>query len=108
MRKLTSRGFRKCGTFWVYDFLKGSYWLSKSSQILRKKWRGRRRHKKSHGHNFDFSGLARNQRGPNMVGSTLIPWRARKIKIVAVTFFVTPLNFANGPKISKSVDFEQQ
>ena len=33
MRKLTSRGFRKCGTFWVYDFLKGSYWLSKYSNI---------------------------------------------------------------------------
>ena len=31
--KLTSRGFRKCGTFWVYDFLKGSYWLSKFSHF---------------------------------------------------------------------------
>merc|ERR1712018_724551 len=40
--KLTSRGFRKCGTFWVYDFLKGSYWLSKSSKISKKKM-GRRR-----------------------------------------------------------------
>ena len=30
---LTSWGFRKCGTFWVYDFLKGSYWLSKYSNI---------------------------------------------------------------------------
>ena len=29
MWKLTSWGFRKCDTFWVYDFLKGSYWLSK-------------------------------------------------------------------------------
>ena len=26
MSKLTSWGFRKCGTFWVYNFLKGSYW----------------------------------------------------------------------------------
>ena len=26
----TSSAFRKCGTFGVYDFLKGSYWLSKS------------------------------------------------------------------------------
>ena len=42
MRKLTSRGFRKCGTFGVYDFLKGSYWLSKSSKISKKKM-GRRR-----------------------------------------------------------------
>ena len=37
--KMTSWGFRKSGTFWVYDFLKGSFWLSKSSQIL-KKWVG--------------------------------------------------------------------
>ena len=33
MRKLTSWGFRKCGTFGVYDFLKGSYLLSKSSKF---------------------------------------------------------------------------
>ena len=37
MRKPTSRGFRKCGTFWVYDFLKGSYWLSKSSKVSKNK-----------------------------------------------------------------------
>ena len=30
---LSSRGFRKCGTFGVYDFLKGSYWLSKFSHF---------------------------------------------------------------------------
>ena len=86
MSTLTSQGFRKCGTFWVYDFLKGSYWLSKSSQISKKKWVRGSVPKKSHGHNFDFSGLARNQRLTNRVGSTLIPWRARKIKIVAVSF----------------------
>ena len=34
--KMRSWGFRKCGTFWVYDFLKGSYWRSKLKQILRK------------------------------------------------------------------------
>ena len=33
MWTLTSWGFRKCGTFWVYDFLKGSYWLS-----IRARW----------------------------------------------------------------------
>ena len=37
MWTLTSWGFRKCGSFCVYDFLKGSYWLSKSSQIFKKK-----------------------------------------------------------------------
>ena len=33
MWKSKSRAFRKCGTFWVYDFLKGSYWLSKFSHF---------------------------------------------------------------------------
>ena len=88
-----SRGFRKCGTFWVYDFLKGSYWLSKSSQISKKNWVRGSVPKKSHGHNFNFSGLARNQRLTNRVDFTLIPWRARKIKIVAVSFFLFRLLF---------------
>ena len=34
--KLTSWGFRKCGSFWVWQFSNGSYWLSKSSHIPRK------------------------------------------------------------------------
>jgi len=38
----------------------------------------------------------------------LIQWRAKKIKIVAVSFFLTPHIFGDGGKISKSVDFEQQ
>ena len=46
--------------------------------------------KKRHGHNFDFSDSPLNQRGPHMVGSTLIPCQAWKIKIVAVSFFLTP------------------
>ena len=33
MWKSTSSAFQKCGTFCVYDFLKGSYWLSKFSNI---------------------------------------------------------------------------
>ena len=33
MWKSKSRAFRKCGTFWVYDFLKGSYRLSKFSHF---------------------------------------------------------------------------
>ena len=36
MWKLTSQGFRKCGTFWVWQFLKWSYWLPKSGQNLKK------------------------------------------------------------------------
>ena len=33
IRKLTSRGFRKCGSFCPGEFLKRSYWLSKSSNF---------------------------------------------------------------------------
>ena len=37
MWKLTSWGFQKCGTFWGLKVLNQSYWLSKSSQISKKK-----------------------------------------------------------------------
>ena len=43
--------------------------------------------KKSHGHNFNFSGPSSNQRGTIPIGKPLILGRTRKIKIVAVTFF---------------------
>ena len=105
---LTSWGFRNCGFFWVYDFLKGSYCLSKSSKISRKKMGRRRRQKKRHGHNFDFSGLKRIAKVTHRVDYTCYSFQARKLKIVAVSFFLTPLIFGDGPKISKSVDFEQQ
>ena len=32
--KLTSWGFRKCGSFWLWQFSNGSYWLSNSKKIL--------------------------------------------------------------------------
>ena len=32
MRKLTSRRFQKCGTYWVFEFLNGSYGCSKSTE----------------------------------------------------------------------------
>ena len=57
------------------------------SNFKKKNWVRGSVKKRSHGHNFDFSGLARNQRLTIRVGATLIPCRARKIKIVAVTFF---------------------
>ena len=101
MRKLTSRGFRKCGTFWVYDFLKGSYWLSKSSKISKKKWVGGGV-KKKNCHNFDFSGLKRIAKVTHRVDYACYSFHTRKLKIVAV------LIYGDGPKISKSVDFEQQ
>ena len=46
--------------------------------------------KKRHGHNVEFWGPPSNQRGPNMVGSTLIQWQRSKLKIAAVGFFFTP------------------
>ena len=39
--------------------------------------------KKRHGHNIEFWGLNWNQRGQNMVGSTLIWWQQSKLIIVA-------------------------
>ena len=33
MRKLTSWGFRKCGTFWAYELFNGSYCCSKSKDF---------------------------------------------------------------------------
>ena len=87
MRMLTSWGFRKCGSFGPGEFLKRSYWLSKSSNFSNFFESKMRCQKKRHGHNFDFSGLPRNQRGTNPIGKPLIPCQTRKIKIVAVTFF---------------------
>ena len=50
--------------------------------------------KKRHGHNFNFSDSPLNQRGPHMVGPTLIQWQGQKIKIVAVSFFFLTPHFA--------------
>ena len=46
MRKLTSWGFQKCGSFWVLKVLNQSYWLSKSSENWRKNSKEMRCHKK--------------------------------------------------------------
>ena len=54
IEKLTSWGFRKCGSFCPGEFLKRSYWLSKYSHFpffLKAKCGVQ---KKRHGHNFDF------------------------------------------------------
>ena len=90
------------------QFLKGSYWLSKSSKISKKKWVGRGVTKKKNCHNFDFSGLKRIAKVTHRVDYTCYSFQTRKLKIVAVLFFLTPLIFGDRPKISKSVDFEQQ
>ena len=87
MWKSTSSAFQKCGTFCVYDFLKGSYWLSKFSNISIFFDIQNRCQKKRHGHNFEFSEPALNQARKKWVSQALIQWRVRKIKIVAVSFF---------------------
>ena len=46
MWKLTSWGFRKCGSFRDLEVLNQSYWLSKSSQISKKNCRVTRRYEK--------------------------------------------------------------
>ena len=43
-----------------------------------------------------------------MVARTCYSFQASKLVIVAVSFFVTPLIFGNGPKISQFVNFEQR
>ena len=83
-------------SFGARELFNGSYYCSKSTDFeifgLSPKIRGVT--KKRHGHNFDFLGPPRNQRGTNPIGKPLIPCQTRKIKIVAVTFF---LNASSDP-----------
>ena len=89
MWKLTSRAFRKCGTYWAYHVLNGSYCWSKSDgfEILAPSAKIRGVPKKRHGHNFEFWALPLNQRWANHVGPSLIQFQAPKFEIVAVSFF---------------------
>ena len=90
MRKLTSRRFRKCGSFWASEFLNGSYRCSKLTdcEILGPLPKIRGVAKKRHGHNNEFWALPSNQRGSNMVDYTLIQWQCSKLIIVAVSYFL--------------------
>ena len=89
MWKLTSWGFRKCGTFWGLELLKRSYRRSESddSEIfdLSPKISGVK--KKSHGHNFEFWLLI--WIGPEKyhVRPMFYSYGGLKLKIVAVGFF---------------------
>ena len=49
--------------------------------------------KKRHGHNFDFSGLKRIAGLVHSISYPTYSFQPRKIKIVAVSFFLTPPNF---------------
>ena len=73
----------------MWESPKGSYCCSKSTdfEILGPLAKLRGVTKKSHGHNFDFSGLKRIGWVTNRVDHTCYSFQPRKIKIVAVTFF---------------------
>ena len=92
MWKLTSRAFRKCGTYWACHVFNGSYRPSKMDESEKTdpspKISGVK--KKRHGHNFEFSDPPLNQRLGNPLFSALIQRRLWKLKIVAVSFFATP------------------
>ena len=89
MSKLSSRGFRKCGTFWAYDLFNGSYCCSKSAQGSKSVFvpKNKRCQKKRHGHNFEFSGLKRIAGLVHHMSYLGYSFHAQKIEIVAVSFF---------------------
>ena len=109
MSKLTSWGFQKCHTFWVWESPQGSYCCSKSTdfEILGPLAKLRGVTKKSHGQNFDFLGLKRIGYVTNRVDQTCYSFQPRKIKIVAVTFFCDAA-FCFPKKIEKLLDFDSQ
>ena len=95
--KLTSWGFRKCGTFWCLELLKRSYRRSESddSEIfdLSPKISGVK--KKSHGHNFDLRVSPLIQAHTIPICPTVYQCWSLQIKIVAVGFFLDTDTFQN-------------
>ena len=89
MRKLTSRRFRKCGSFWASEFLNGSYRCSKLTdcEILGPLPKIRGVTKKRHGHNNEFWVLKRIAGPPNHVRRPCYSFQDPQINIVAVSFF---------------------
>ena len=90
MWKLTSWRFRKCVTYWVFQFLNGSYCWSKSedSEILASlaKIRGR---KKKHSVKNQFWELLSNQPLNNPIPPSLIQYGASNLIFGRVLFFFT-------------------
>ena len=104
MWKLTSWGFRKCGSFGDLEVLNHSYRLSKSGQIQKKKIGVTKRDtatirslRRWYGISVCLLGVVTRWFNGSAQNSLLWP----------CLFFVTPLIFGNGLKISKSSDFEQ-
>ena len=89
MRKLTSRRFRKCGSFCASEFLNGSYRCSKLTdcEILGPLPKIRGVAKKRHGHNIDLRVLKRIAGPSHMVGRTCYSFQDSKLIIVAMSFF---------------------
>ena len=72
MWKSASSAFQKCGTFCVYDFLKGSYWLSKFSNISIFFDIQKQCHKKKTRPQFWFFGPETNSQGNSYGGPDLL------------------------------------
>ena len=89
MRILTSWGFRKCRTFWVWESPKGSYWASKSTDFenlgLLPKIRGVT--KKQHSVNNDRTDLKRIGVLVHPIGYPSYSCRVRKCIFDRVLFF---------------------
>ena len=89
MRKLTSRRFRKCGSFCASEFLNGSYRCSKLTdcEILGPLPKIRGVAKKQHSETNEFWGLKRRSGRPNHVRAPWSSFRLTKISIDGVLFF---------------------
>ena len=89
MWKLTSWRFRKCVTYWVFQFLNGSYCWSKSedSEILASLAKIRGRKKKQHSVKNQFWELLSNQPLNNPIPPSLIQYGASNLIFGRVFFF---------------------
>ena len=106
---LTSWGFRKCGTFCVYDFLKGSYWLSKFSNIsIFFDIQNRCQKKKTRPQFWVFRGGV--ESGPKKVGLPSADSMAcpKNQNCGRVFFFWHRLFFVTNTLLLPCADFEQQ
>ena len=89
MWSLTSRRFRKCGSFWASEFLNGSYRCSKLTdcEILGPLPKIRGVAKKQHSETNEFSDSKRIAGPPNHVRRPCYSCRVRKLISFRVLFF---------------------
>ena len=93
--KLTSWGFRKCGSFCPGEFLKRSYWLSKSSNFSIFFESKMRCQKKDTATILIFRACHGISVGPNMWGPRWFSGDSEKSKLWPCLFFLTPPNFGD-------------